>query len=149
MGVVYGGWDSNHPSSDYIEISISSWHQIRLVAQEVSAFQKPGRDCSCPSELSARKNFCNYSIFIEIINYVKKILIFFRIGNRPFSKFSMKRKTFVINICEYHTSLKEMCILLLTIYCTLFICDSTIHYLNDYLSYVTWIVQYITFSSVN
>lgn len=50
-----------HPSRGYIEISISSWHQIRLVAQEVSAFQNP-------DEVFRLLTNCRPSEFLPCIN---------------------------------------------------------------------------------
>jgi len=41
MGVGLWQMRLERPSRGVIEISISSWHQIRLAAQEVSAFQNP------------------------------------------------------------------------------------------------------------
>lgn len=53
-----------HPSRGYIEISISSWHQIRLAAQEVSAFQNS-------DELSRVLADCRLSEFLRINDRAK------------------------------------------------------------------------------
>lgn len=65
-------------SPGYIEISISSWHQIRLAAQEVSAFQNP-------DEVSRILANCQPLGFLHISSN-KRQINFMRFKNNNFAE---------------------------------------------------------------
>lgn len=127
MGVVYGGWDSNHPSSGYRDINqLLASDKIGCSGSE--CFSNPDevpRIFSLSAEIFLQINHIHTNMIIHYINYImlyEKTSIFFKVINDKSKNIPTKydAKTafiikiyifFIIKRCRYIFTL------LLIIYC--------------------------------